>query len=141
MIDQPFATHAQVEGTWSVLDAAQREYADLLLRAAAFWIRSKVASIADDNAAAQVVSIEVVRAALQRDLFGGAESGTQTRGGKTDTWSRARTATVAELADTLVFSDFHRQLLGLAPATGAVYRMGDRTPDPDPITVQRGWPC
>ncbi len=88
--------------------------------------------------AARIVSIEVVRAALQRDVFNGAASGKITRGGRTDEWSLSRTATVEQLARTLVFSEYHEQLLGLWKPTGPRYAMGSTSPGPDP-TMTRPW--
>ena len=130
-----FATTADVAGTWRTLNAEQTAYAQLLLNAAELWIRGKVPGIDDNSVAAHIVSIEVVRAALQRDAFGGAPSGKQTRGGKTDEWTTARTATVEELARTLVFSDYHLQLLGLWQPSGPSYLMGDRYAMPDMIRL------
>ncbi|MFI5542092.1 hypothetical protein ACIA5H_37625, partial [Nocardia sp. NPDC051900] len=100
----PFATTDDVQSTWRTLNTEQTAYAELLLQAAAIWIYNRVPGIDPSSPAAKIVSIEVVRAALQRDVFDGAPSGKITRGNRSDEWTGARTATVEQLARTLVFS-------------------------------------
>lgn len=132
-----FASTDDVSGTWRTLNGEQTAYAQLLLEAAYVWITGKCAAagIAVPTTAAKIVSIEVVRAALQRDCFNGAPSGRVTRGSRSDEWTTARTATVEELARTLIFSEYHLNLLGLFQPTGPTYAMGSRSMGPDPIIL------
>lgn len=120
-----FATTTDVSGTWRALSAAETAYADLLLDAAAVWIRGRKPGIADDDAAARIVSIEVVRSALQKNKLEGLNTYTRTVGGRTESWTGARTATAEELARTLEFSQYHQQLLGIWKPTGPRYTMGN----------------
>ncbi|KZM70761.1 hypothetical protein [Nocardia terpenica] len=131
----PFASVADVQSTWRALTPEQAAYAGLLLQAAAVWIYGKLPGIDPVSPAARIVSVEVVRDALQRDVFEGAPSGKITRGSRSDEWTTARTATVEELAHTLVFSEYHLNLLGLFQPTGPRYAMGSRTRGPDPIRL------
>lgn len=131
-----FATSTDVSSTWRTLTTEQAAYATLLLDAAALWIRGRVPGIAADSAAAKSVSIQVVRDALQRDVFGGATAGTHTVGNRSDSWITSRTASVEELSRTLVFSAYHLELLGLFPANrGPRGTFGDRRLGVDPIVV------
>ncbi|WP_063039719.1 hypothetical protein [Nocardia pseudovaccinii] len=139
-----FATYTDVQNTWRTLTTPQTAYCNLLLDAAALWIRNRKPNIADDDPAAKSVSIQVVRDALQRDLFGGTSAGTHTVGNRSDSWTLSRTATLEELARSLVFVDYHYELLGLAPAHGPRGAFGNRYPGPDPITLpgaSRFGPC
>ncbi|GAB3211341.1 hypothetical protein [Nocardia tengchongensis] len=123
--------------SWRTLNAQQLNFAGLLLQAAALWITGKcqAANIPVSTAAAKIVSIEVVRAALQRDKLDGVPSGKTTRGDRSDEWTNVRTATLEELARTLVFSEYHQQLLGLWQPTGPRYAMGNRYGTPDPVIL------
>lgn len=135
-----FAQTTDVSATWRTLNAAQTAYASLLLDAAALWIRNKKPGIADGDPAARIVSIQVVRDALQRDVFGGSPSGTRTYGKKTESWTTARTATIAELAQTLVFGPYQLQLLGIFQPTGPRGQFGNARPAVDPIVIAgRSW--
>ncbi|MEV6258077.1 hypothetical protein AB0L97_32965 [Nocardia sp. NPDC051911] len=131
----PFATTSDVQSTWRTLNTTQTAYAELLLQAAALWICQRLPNIAPDSPAAKIVSIEVVRAALQRDQLDGVPSGKRTRGTRSDEWTGARTATIEELARTLVFSQYHHELLGLRQPSGPRYAMGNRYSTPDPIAL------
>ncbi|MGW0052047.1 hypothetical protein [Nocardia nova] len=131
-----FADISDVVPTWRTLTDAQTAYGNLLLQAAALWIRNRLPDIAPDSVAAKIVSIEVVRAALQRDQLDGVPSGKKTRGSRSDEWTNVRTATLEELARTLVFSEYHYQLLGIRQPSGPRYAMGDRYSTPDPIILQ-----
>ncbi|MEU6582820.1 hypothetical protein [Nocardia sp. NPDC046763] len=132
-----FASTDDVQNSWRTLNAQQLNFAGLLLQAAALWITGKcqAASIPVPATAAHIVSIEVVRAALQRDMLDGVPSGKTTRGDRSDEWTNVRTATLEELARTLVFSEYHLQLLGLFQPTGPRYLMGNRYSTPDPIII------
>lgn len=132
-----FAAISDVVPTWRTLTDEQTAYATLLLQAAALWIYNRVPNIAPDSPAAKIVSIEVVRAALQRDQLDGVPSGKRTRGSRSDEWTNVRTATVEELAQTLVFSQYHYALLGIRQPSGPQYAMGNRYGTPDPI-IPRG---
>ncbi|MFD6357940.1 hypothetical protein [Nocardia tengchongensis] len=123
--------------SWRTLNAQQLDFAGLLLQAAALWITGKcqAANIPVSTAAAKIVSIEVVRAALQRDQLDGVPSGKTVRGDRSDEWTNVRTATIEELAQTLVFSEYHQQLLGLWQPTGPRYAMGNRYGTPDPVIL------
>lgn len=133
----PFAITDDVQGTWRTLTDTQIDYAELLLQAAALWITTKCqqAGIAPNALAAHIVSIEVVRAALQRDRLDGVPSGKTTRGDRSDEWTNVRTATIEELARTLIFSEYHLQLLGLFQPTAPRYAMGSVSRGPDPIRL------
>ncbi|OXR46669.1 hypothetical protein B7C42_01644 [Nocardia cerradoensis] len=131
-----FAQVTDVTSTWRTLSDAQIAYANLLLQAAALWIRNRLPNIESDSPAAKIVSIEVVRAALQRDQLDGVPSGKKTRGSRSDEWTNVRTATIQELAQTLVFSQYHYQLLGIRQPSGPRYGMGSGLRGPDPIRLR-----
>lgn len=131
----PFATTTDVQNSWRTLNTQQTDYAGLLLQAAALWITGKLPAIDPGSVAAHIVSIEVVRAALQRDVLDGVPSGKTTRGSRSDEWTNVRTATLEELARTLVFSEYHLNLLGLFQPTGPRYVMGSQSAGPDPIRL------
>lgn len=134
----PFAEVTDVQSTWRTLTDVQTAYAGLLLQAAAVWIYNRLPNIDPASPAAKIVSIEVVRAALQRDQLDGVPSGKTTRGSRSDEWTNVRTATIEELAQTLVFSEYHYSLLGIRQATAASFRMGSQFPGPDPIILPFG---
>jgi hypothetical protein len=133
----PFATTTDVQSSWRTLTTTQTNYAALLLQAAAWWITGKWAQsgVNPNPDVAKIVSIEVVRAALQRDVLDGVPSGKITRADRSDEWTNVRTATLEELARTLVFSQYHLELLGLWQPTGPRYVMGDQRWTPDPIRL------
>jgi hypothetical protein len=131
-----FASNTDVSGTWRALSDAETAYADLLLDAAALWIRNRLPGILDSDPAARIVSIEVVRAALQKNKLEGLNTYTRTVGGRTESWTGARTATSEELARTLEFSEYHQQLLGIwKPKAGPRYTMGNAYCGVDPIRL------
>lgn len=136
----PFAEVTDVQSSWRTLTDVQTTYANLLLQAAAIWIYNRLPNIDPSSVAAKIVSIEVVRAALQRDQLDGVPSGKKTRGSRSDEWTNVRTATIEELAQTLVFSEYHYALLGIRQPSGPRYSMGSRYPGPDPIRLPGcGW--
>lgn len=141
-VTTPIATFASVDdvaGVGDPLTGNDAAYASLLLQAAALLITGKKPGIAPDDPAAKIVSIQLVRDAMDKRRFKGAPSGRVTRGSRSDEWTTARTATIEELARTLILSEYHLNLLGLWQPTGPRYVMGSRDPGPDPIR-SRLWP-
>lgn len=139
-----FASLADIEANWQPdrggpLLPQENAWAQSLLNQAGLWIRGRKAqagqTISDGDPAARIVSIDVVRAALRRDGFPGIHSGTHTVDGRSDSWSGPRTATTDDIARTLVFSDYQRQLLGLWGPTEPVGTFGNahRAIDPPHI--------
>ncbi|MDG3012150.1 hypothetical protein G4X40_18570 [Rhodococcus sp. D2-41] len=130
----PFATPDDVEATWRPLSAVERSWAGLLLTAAALWIRGRKPGIDAADPAAKIVSIGVVRSALERNQFEGRGSWSKTVGPRTESGAAADPTRLAEMLD---FTESHLQLLGLWKPTGPRAFFGDRSPGVDPIRLPR----
>ncbi|WLP90253.1 hypothetical protein [Gordonia sp. NB41Y] len=103
----PFVTAEGLAALWRELSGAEYEYAGILLSAASTWIRNRRPGIADDDPAAKIVCVEVVKAVLLPGQWQGFTS-----------WSRAvddavLSATLADPAGALTFTDWHYELLGI----------------------------
>lgn len=94
--------------------------AEALIAAASNWIRQHKPGIADDDPAAHVVVMQVVRSAMATDKYAGHVSYSKTVGGVT------RSGTLANPGALLVFEDSHYQLLGLSRTGGPSYYFGGR---------------
>lgn len=103
------------------LTAAQKVEAQLLLDAAASWIRDRKPDIAPDDPNAKLVSIQVVKAALASEPYLGLSSYSKTTGEVT------RSGTLAHPGQFLVFTDFHKELLGIPFRAGPAwsFKVGD----------------
>jgi hypothetical protein len=106
-----FLTTAQFESGWRPLSARERAAADALLAAAGQWIRDEYrkvhgTEIADDNPNAILVSRNVVQTAITTGAYVGHISYSRTEG------PRSKSGTFANPGGALVFSDWHKTLLG-----------------------------
>ena len=90
-----------------------------LITAASNWIRERKPDIADDDAAARVVVIQVVRAAMATDKYAGHVSYSKTVGGVT------RSGTLANPGSLLIFGPSHYLLLGISAGGGPSFYFGD----------------
>lgn len=141
-----FATTADVANNWAVFKTAQDEaWCQSLLDQAGVWITQKLTAVGKSIAAgdprAWLVSVDVVRAAMSRAQYPGIHGGTHLVDGRSDTWSAPRTATVDDIARTLVFTDYHLQLLGLFAPTAPVGQFGNALRPVDPIIIGGvAWP-
>lgn len=104
------------------LTSAERDIAEQLLGAAARWIRSQKPDIADGDPDAKVVCIEVVRTAMSTRAYAGHTSYSRTTG------PRAKAGTLADPGGALVFSDWHKELLGISINPQPSYYFGDCAP-------------
>lgn len=93
--------------------------ADALIAAAGEWIRERKPGIADDDPAAHIVVIQVVRTAMDTRRYSGHTSYSKTVGGVT------RSGTLANPGALLAFDDSHYQLLRISRSCGASYYFGD----------------
>ncbi|WP_094980340.1 hypothetical protein [Rhodococcus pyridinivorans] len=113
-----FATYRDVQDAWRPLRDAERTWAVQLLEAAARWIRRQLPNIADDDPAAKLVSISVVKSALTAGDASGYVSHSKSIG----PWSKS--GTLANPDGALVFTDWHKEQLGLGPTRVPHYRFG-----------------
>ncbi|AOD24048.1 hypothetical protein IM25_22725 [Rhodococcus sp. p52] len=99
----------------------QRTDAQMMLDAAASWIRERKPGIAPDDPNAKLVSIQVVKAALISEAYLGLSAFSKTTGEVT------RSGTLANPGQLLVFTDFHKELLGIPFRAGPVwsFKVGD----------------
>lgn len=97
----------------------EQDAADLIAAASA-WIREQRPGIADDDPAARVVVIHVVRAALASDKYAGHVSYSKTVGGVN------RSGTLANPGALLNFEASHYRLLGISNGGGPSYYFGGR---------------
>lgn len=91
-----------------------------LIAAASNWIRDRKPDIADDDPAARIVVIHVVRTAMASDKYLGHVSYSKTVGGVT------RSGTLANPGALLTFEGSHYQLLGISQSGGPSYCFGGR---------------
>lgn len=102
-----FITTDELAEVWRPLTEAEAKYAALLITAASTWIRAKKPGILDNDPAAKLVTIEVVKAALLPGVNAGFSSVSETVGGKTTAW------TLANASAALRFTDHHYLMLGI----------------------------
>ena len=105
--DTPFATPEEVSAGWRPLDTVASANALFLLKAVAMWIRARRPDITDNDPAAKFVSIDVVRSAMQNAGERGATAFSKAIG----PWNKS--ITLSQAAGMIVFSAFHKQLLGI----------------------------
>jgi len=110
-----FVETAAIEDGWRALSPTEKHWAEQLLDAAGLWIRKKVEGVAEDDEAAQFVSIDVVRGALAPGTQLGMLSFSKTIG----PWSKS--GTLVNPLGHLTFTDFHRELLGISDASVPLY--------------------
>lgn len=114
-----FATYQDVQNVWRPLSQVEQENARLLLAAAAKWIRDRLPDIADGDPTAKLVSIQVTKAALIPGAFEGHSSYSKGIG----PWSKS--GSLINPAAVLVFTDEHKELLGIAPSGGPHWNFED----------------
>ena len=114
-----FATATEIADVWRPLSSQERANAEMLLTAAAKWIRDRTTGLADDDPAAKYVSIDVVKSALVAGPFVGHSSYSKGIG----PWTKA--GTLINPAGALEFTDFHREMLGLNSSPMPVGSFGD----------------
>lgn len=107
-----FVTVSELESSWRTLTAPQRVYAGQLLESAADKIReeylaAKGVDIDAASSAARTVSIEMVRTAIETGAYVGHLTYSRTEG------PRAKAGTLLNPGGLLVFTDWHREQLGL----------------------------
>jgi len=95
--------------TWQQVDA------QMMLDAAASWIRERKPDIAPDDPNAKLVSIQVVKAALASEQYLGLSSFSKTTG------EVSRSGTLTNPGELLRFTDFHKELLGIPFRAGPVW--------------------
>lgn len=115
----PFATSDDIEQNWRPLTSADKSWATLLLGAAERWIRGKVPGIADDDQAAKVVSIAVVRNALQPGEHAGHVSYSKTLG------PRSRAGTLSNPDAALTWLPWMKEQLGISTTAQPRATFGD----------------
>ncbi|WP_040853809.1 hypothetical protein [Nocardia niigatensis] len=135
-----FATTTDVANNWCTFKStADQKWCQSLLDAAGMWITQRFASIGQTIALTDprgfIVSVDVVRAAMERAQYPGIHSGTHLVDGRSDSWSGPRTATTDDAARTLVFAPYHEQLLGLFKPTQPVGQFGNAMRPVDPIVL------
>lgn len=94
------------------LNSTQTADAQLMLEAAADWIRERRPDIDEQDAKAKLVSIHVVRTALMTSQYAGLSTFSKTVGGIT------RSGTLSNPGELLDFTDFHKELLGISFRAG-----------------------
>ncbi|PPJ31907.1 hypothetical protein C5E45_32980 [Nocardia nova] len=101
--------------------STERDIAEQLLIAAAKWIRENAPEPLDP-ATAKIVSIEVVATAMTTRAYAGHISYTRTTG------PRTKAGTLVNPGGALVFSDWHKELLGIAVHAQPSWNFGDCPP-------------
>jgi hypothetical protein len=109
----PFLDAAAFADMFRPLSDAEELLVTPLLEVVSTWIRDRKPGIADDDAAAIVVTFEVVREALAYGRFGGLSQFKET----TSHSESSGTFTSRDIERFI--SGRHRQILGLGSTTGA----------------------
>ncbi|MEU6580664.1 hypothetical protein [Nocardia sp. NPDC046763] len=141
-----FAAPSDVSNNWCTFKSqADQQWCQTLLDAAGLWITNRFAAIGQtiplSDPRGFIVSIDVVRAAMERAKYPGIHSGTHLVDGRSDSWSGPRTATTDDAGRTLVFTPYHEQLLGLFKPTQPVGQFGNVMRPVDPIILGgEDWP-
>lgn len=115
----PFATSDEIEQNWRPLTTTEKSWATLLLGAAERWIRGKAPGIADGDPAAKIVSIAVVRNALQPGDHAGYSSFSKTLG------PRSKSGTLANPDAALTWLPWMKEQLGISAAAQPRATFGD----------------
>ena len=108
----PFVSVADFTAAWRPLSGSETVTAERLLADAARWIREHYRRhhgepIPDDHPGAVSVSIDAVKTAMETGKYAGHVSYSRTEG------PRAKSGTLAAPGGALVFTDWHKQLLGI----------------------------
>ncbi|NKS97493.1 hypothetical protein GTA09_20230 [Rhodococcus hoagii] len=114
-----FATADEVNRGRRPLSSDERVNVEAMIAAAGLWIREKRPDIADGDQAANFVVVQVVRTAMDTEKFRGLVSFTKATGGV------SRGGTLANPGELIVFSDFHRELLGISKSVMPQWHFGD----------------
>ncbi|MDF3309757.1 hypothetical protein P3H15_32585 [Rhodococcus sp. T2V] len=116
-----FVTVPDVVTGWRPLSAVEGPWAAQLIATASRWIRDpkRRPDIADDDPDAQFVVIEVVRAALTAAKHAGHVTYSKTVGGVT------RAGTLVNPGRSLVFTEYHHQILGISRSAKPSWTFGD----------------
>lgn len=114
-----FAEVPDVENGWRPLSAAEKLDAVSKIGAVTRWIRRRNHGIADDDADAKYVVVDVVRFALATGKHVGQTSFSRTVGGVT------RSGTFVDPGGSMVITDFHRELLGISKSAAPSWNFGD----------------
>lgn len=112
-----FVAVAAVAAAWRALSTAEQTYAAQLLDAAGQTIRDEYrkafgVEIDEAHPAAKTVSIDLVRTAISTGAYTG-----HIQYGRLD-GPRQKTGTLANPGGALVFTDYHRQQLGIPTTAG-----------------------
>ncbi|USC16222.1 phage Gp19/Gp15/Gp42 family protein [Rhodococcus sp. 11-3] len=114
-----FVNTDDIESGWRPLTSTEKIWAEQLIASASKWIRNRKPDLAEDDPDAQFVVIEVVRAALTAAKYAGHASYAKTVGGVT------RSGTLVNPGRSLVFTEFHYQLLGISQVAAPKFTFGD----------------
>lgn len=114
-----FADIDDLTNGWRSLSDTEKLDAAAKIAAVSSWIRDRKPDLADDNANAKFVVVDVVRFALTNAKYAGHSSYSRTVGGVT------RSGTLVDPGGSLVITDFHRQLLGISNNAEPQYFFGD----------------
>ena len=116
-----FVTVPDVATGWRPLSGTEQVWAEQLIAAASLWIRdpNRRPDIADNDPGARFVVTEVVRAALTAAKHAGHVSYSKTVGGVT------RSGTLVNPGRSLVFTEYHHQLLGISRSAKPSWTFGD----------------
>lgn len=114
-----FAEVSELTEMFRPLTGREEAWADLLLQAAAVWIKEQRPGIADDSLPAKVVSLDVVRTALETGKYTGHVSYSRTVG------ATAKSGTLAAAAGSLTWTDWHKEQLGISVRATPVGYFGD----------------
>ncbi|MFH5209267.1 hypothetical protein ACHIPZ_13835 [Antrihabitans sp. NCIMB 15449] len=114
-----FITQQEFEERWRPLSTAELLDAADLLGAAGRWIRSELPEIDDNNPDAIFVSIDVVKTAMSTGAYAGHISYSRTTG------PRTKAGTLANPGGALIFTDWHKKLLGISTGPAPQFYFGD----------------
>lgn len=106
-IPTPFITPEGIQSLWRPLSGAEQEYAEILIAAASGWIRDRKPGIREDDPAARIVCLEVVKAVLLPGQWQNFSSFSR------EIDDAVVSATLADPAGALTFTDWHYELLGI----------------------------
>jgi hypothetical protein len=113
----PFLDVPTFEGLFRPLSTEEQALANLLLTAAAAYIRapSRCPTLDSTDPMGQLVTFQVVREAMAvpADLYGHLQY-------ETGSDDRIESGTLAAAVDILYFTDWHRELLGISGSAAAV---------------------
>ena len=115
-----FVTVSELMTSWRTLTPAEQIYAGQLLEAAGQKIREEYrdahgVEIDEAHPAARTVSIELVRAAIATGAYVGHIQYARIEG------PRQKSGTLKNPGGALVFTDYHREQLGIPITAGPVY--------------------